>query len=206
MYKISVRLEGIERRKKSTGLFHIIAGFFIIGNAGSYLNQMNYELFGPILPLYGIAILSFVYGFFRKKIDPVAKYNQILRWMQLVTFLVLGFIFLSFANTISIISLFLWALIILLLMRTEKKVFGDADIRLTEDGIFIPGYFSDHRLSWDLVEDFVVRNDFVTITRINQHYVQLEILKAIDTLEISNINSYCQQQIESQNNPLLKEH
>lgn len=80
----------------------------------------------------------------------------------------------------------------------RKKVFGDAEIRLTEEGIFIPGYFSDHRLTWNLVQHFVVRNDYVTITRTNQHYVQLEVLKPLDTGEINNMNTYSERQIELQ--------
>jgi len=199
MFNIPVRLDGVEKRKKSTGLFHIIAGFFLIGNAGSNLNQIGFKIIWPILPVYGVAMISIVYGIFRTKIDPHANYNLLVRSMQMITFLILGFVFLSFANTIAIVSLFLWSLIVFLLMRTEKKVFSRVEIRLTEEGILIPGFFSDHRLPWNLVQHFVVRKDYVTITRTNQHYVQLEVLKPFDDADINNMNAYSERQIELQN-------
>ena len=201
MYKLAVKIDGIERRKNSTGLLHIIAGFFLFSNGGTFFKLINYQNFLSVLPVFLVAALSLIYGFFRKKIDPHAKYNHWIRMIQFLTFAGLGIAFIGFKVEWKYITLFVWAIIILFLMFTERKIFHDTDIQLKKEGVFIPGYFTSHQIPWDVIEDLVIRQDFVTIFRRNQKFVQLEMLQKVDDSEIKKMNAYCKEQID-QNTPV----
>jgi hypothetical protein len=195
MLKIPVKIEGIERRKRSTGLLHIVAGFFLIANAGTYNQLHNYEQFTVVAPVYLIALLSLLYGFMRKKIDPQARYNHWLRLVQFLIFAVLGILMINLGKTLSAAGLFLWAVIVLLLLFTERKVFHDTTLQLKDDGIHVPGYFRDHVLPWAIVEELVLRQDYVTILRKDKKYVQLELLSPVGQPESEQINRYSREQI-----------
>jgi hypothetical protein len=195
MLNIPVKIEGIERRKRSTGLFHIVAGFFLIANAGRYNELMNYQNLLIVIPIYLVALISLIYGFMRKRIDPNARYNHWVRLMQFLVFAVLGLLMISWTRTVSVLSLFLWAGVTILLLFTERKVFHDTALALKEDGVHIPGYLKHHILPWNLIEDLVLRPDYVTILRKDKKFVQLELLSAMNPQEIDQINQYSKSQI-----------
>lgn len=195
MLRIPVKIEGIERRKRSTGLLHVVAGFFLIANAGTYNQEHNYEQLGAVVPVYAIALLSLVYGFMRKRLDPQARYNHWLRLMQFLVFAVLGVLMINTGKSLTAASLFLWAGITLLLLFTERKVFHDTALLLEEDGIHVPGYFRDHVLPWAIIEELVLRQDYVTILRKDKKYVQLELLSPVSDPETDQINRYSKEQI-----------
>jgi hypothetical protein len=80
-------------------------------------------------------------------------------------------------------------------MFTERKVFHDAQLEVKTEGIHIPGYLKTHVVPWAIIENLVVRTDYVTILRRDQKYVQLEILNDVSQQEIEAINQFSQQQI-----------
>lgn len=195
MFKISVKLEGIERRKRSTGLLHIVAGFFLVLSTGSYYSNSSGVNLSLMVPVYLVAALSLGYGAFRKKIDPAARYNHWIRVLQFLTFSYLSISFSQLISNLQVASLILWAVVILFLMFTERKMFEDTDLQIKEEGVFVPGYFRSHVIPWQVMEAFVLRPDFLTITRKDQKYVQLELLKGLTATEIQAINNFCQIQI-----------
>jgi hypothetical protein len=195
MYKIPVKIEGIERRKRSTGLLHVIAGFFLISNASTYFKHLNYFDFIFVSPFFIVGAASFVYGFFRRRLDPAAIYNHWLRMLQFLTFAILAVSFMSFASGVVYFGLFLWAVVTLFLMFTERKVFHDTVMQIKEDGIHVPGYFTSHVIPWHIVADFILRTDYVTISRTNLKYVQLELLGNIEADEVAAINDFSRQKI-----------
>lgn len=196
MYKIPVKIEGIERRKRSTGLLHIVAGFFLIANGGTYFRQMNFENLSLVLPFYLVAAASLLYGFFRQRLDPSAQFNHWVRLLQFLTFSALAIVFLSFSKAPQIIGLLLWAVITLFLMFTERKVFHDAYLQVKSDGIHVPGYLKNNMVPWAIIESFVVRADYVTILRRDQKYVQLEMLHDLGKQEVEHINQFSKQHID----------
>ena len=195
MYSIPVKLDGIERRKRSTGLLHIVAGFFLIANAGTYNKLGGYEQFYSVLPIYLLAVISLIYGFLRKRIDPAAQYNHWVRLSQFLIFSILGILMINYGKTMSTVSLFLWALITILLLFTERKIFHDTALLLKGDGIHIPAYFKNHVLPWTLLEGFILRQDYITILRRDKKYVQLELLSSLEDQKIEQINTYAKEQI-----------
>lgn len=196
MYKIPVKIDGIERRKRSTGLLHIVAGFFLIANAGTYFRQMNFENFGLVLPFYLVAAASLFYGFFRKRFDPSVLFNHWVRLLQFLSFSALAIVFLNFSKGPQIIGLLLWAIITLFLMFTERKVFHDTFMQVKPDGIHVPGYLRNNVVPWAIIENFVVRADYVTILRRDQKYVQVETLHDIGMQEVEQINQFSKQHID----------
>jgi hypothetical protein len=118
MHRIAIKIEGIERRKKSTGLFHIIAGLFLIANTSEYYKESGYQNFFTVLPIYFIAAASLFYGLLRNKIDPTAQFNHWMRMLQFLMFTLLGVLFLKSDLDFRNILLLLWAVICILLLLT----------------------------------------------------------------------------------------
>jgi len=202
MHKLSVKLEGIERRKKNTWLFHVAAGFFLTASAATYYQTTGKADLLVLAPLYLIAFASLVYGFFRKKLDPAARFNGPLRLIQAAAFFGLTLLLLNDVNGIRTASLALWALVSVFLFFTEKRIFHQSDLQIKAEGLFIPGYFRHHLIPWQLVESLVLRTDFLTITRKDQKFVQLELLKDVAPEKISEINSFCAHQIQKSGQPV----
>jgi hypothetical protein len=197
MHKLSVKLEGIERRKRTTGLLHIAAGFFLLLKSLDYFRLQQYGNFKDVWPFLGAAAFSLLYGVFKKLWDPLAKRNPWIRLMQVCVFTILAFNFIPHGQNVSVILLFGWAIGCLLLMFTERKVFHDAEMLFTKDGIFIPGYFTNRRLFWSNLKEVVVRPDYITIFQSDDSFLQYEVLKKTGLAELDEIALYCRQQIQA---------
>lgn len=195
MHSIAIRVEGIERRKRSTGLFHIVAGLFLIANASEYFKQSLYQNFWSVLPVFLVAFISLFYGFFRRRLDPMAHYNHWVRMLQFLMFSMLGVFMLQTHADFRVVSLFLWAVISILLLFTERKIFHDAYLAFNHNNISIPGYFSTRVMPWSVIESVVIRPDYVTIYYPNNKFVQYEVLNSIDSSTIEKINNFCSQKI-----------
>lgn len=203
MHRISIKIDGIERRKKSTGLLHIVAGLFLLANTIEYNKQYDYANFFSALPIYLVAAISLFYGFFRNRIDPQAQFNHWMRMLQFLMFSILGILLLQSKMEFRNISLFLWAVICILLLFTERKIFHDAFLSLDKNTITIPGYFSNKVIPWSVIQNIVVRQDYVTIYYPHNRYMQYEVLAEINETEIKNVNNFCQQRIEQK--PVLQD-
>lgn len=203
MHRIPIKIEGIKRRKKSTGLFHIIAGLFLLTSISTYFKLLNYQNFVAVLPMYLVAIISLVYGAFRKKFDPKAGYNHLVRLLQFLVFAVLGILMLKTKIDFRNILLLSWAVICVLLLFTERKVFHDSFLTLEEKSVSIPGYFSNRILPWEAIENLIIRQDYVTIYLPQNKYLQHEVAVELSEKEVEDLNNFCQQQLkEKQTEPV----
>lgn len=196
MHKLAVKLDGIERRKRTTGLLHIAAGFFLLLKSLDYFKLHQYENIEDVWPFFVAAALSLLYGVFKKLWDPHAKRNPWIRLMQVCIFTILAFNFIPYEQNVSVILLFAWAIGCLLLMFTERKVFHDAEMLFTKDGIFIPGYFTNRRLFWSNLKEVVIRPDYITIFQSDDSFLQYEVLKKMEGAELDEIALYCRHQIQ----------
>src|SRR5438309_10714773 len=146
MHKLAVKLHDIERRKRTTGILHITAGFYLLLKTVDYFGLQHYAHFLSVLPFFIASLISLLYGFLKKFRDPQARLNRWVRLMQVCAFTVLAIEFSVFGKTLSAVVLLAWAIGCLLLMFTERKVFHEAEMLFSRDGIFIPGYFNNRRL------------------------------------------------------------
>lgn len=195
MHRIAIKIDGIERRKKSTGVFHVIAGLFLIANIAEYYKQTNYQSFLTVLPMYVVATTSLLYGLFRNRIDPHAQFNHWMRMLQFLVFSVLGILMLKSKMDVRNLTLLLWAVVCILLLFTERKIFHDAFLLLGKNNITIPGYFSNKVIPWSAIENIIVRQDFVTIYYPENRYIQYEVFSDLNDIEINNLNHFCQQHL-----------
>jgi hypothetical protein len=196
MYSITIKTEGIERRRKSIGILHIIAGFFLLLNAGEYSRQMNYQTFWPVLPFYFTALVSLGYGVFRKRLDPAARFNHWVRMLQVLVFISLAVLMMNKTTEFRILSLFLWAAVCMMLLFSERKAFHHSSLFFGKDQISIPGHFSDKIVLWEEVEEVVLRPDYVTICFPENKYSQYEVLNEVSQPELEKINSFCREKIK----------
>ena len=196
MYSILIKIEGVEKRKRSAALLHIIIGFILISKAADYYRFIGYKSFLAVFPIYIVAVFSLLYGFVRKRIDFTAKYNVQVRMLQGITFLVLGILVIGQGRSFDYISSFLWAGLCLLLLLSERKIYDDTNLLMDKNGITIPGYYTDQNISWDKLSDVVVRQDYITLFQKNNKYLQYQVLQSLSALEIAQIAGFCKEQLE----------
>ncbi len=168
----------------------MLAGFFLLVT-GSFVDN-SFQV-GWLSLIVGLA--SFIYGAFRKRIDPAAQYNQWMRIIQSLAFAAKAILLFNVVSMITVASLFVWSAVTLLLMFTEKKIFKPTVLGLSNSGVSIPDYFGDHLIPWELVRSLVVRPDYVTITRENHSYVQLEITADLDPKDMNRMNEFAAAEI-----------
>lgn len=195
MHKLAVKLHDIERRKRTTGVLHIAAGFYLFLQTVDYFSLQEYEHLFSLLPFFLTALLSVLYGILKKRHDRQARLNRWVRLAQVCAFTILAIDFVAFKQTLPVVLLFAWAIGCLLLMFTERKVFHDAEMLFNYDGIYIPGYFTNRRLFWNNLSDVVIRPDYITIFQNNDTFLQYEVLKKLNTAELDEIALYCHEQI-----------
>jgi hypothetical protein len=198
MYNVTVKIEGVESKRRSAGLLHIVVGFFLIAKSADYYRFLNYESFLPTLPFFAVAAISLFYGFFRRRVDIFAKYNFWLRLLQVVSFTVLGFAIMNLGRTIDYIGVFVFAFLCLLLLFSERRVFKETTIFFDETGVIIPGSYKDFLVKWEDLSEVVVREDFLTLFHVKKKYLQYQVMQDLSTLEVAKLNAFCREQIEKQ--------
>ena len=196
MYSVLVKIEGIESKRRSAGLLHIVIGFFLLLKGADYYKLLEYKNFIPVIPVLLIASISLFYGFFRSKLDRSAQYNFWLRLIQVITFTYLGFLMLGVGRTIDYIGVFVFAFLSIILMFSERRIFQESTIFLDENGIKIPGYYRDNIVKWQDLANVVVREDFITLFHVRQKYIQYQVQQDLSTLELAKMNAFCKEHIE----------
>ncbi|MCU7552133.1 hypothetical protein OCK74_23645 [Chitinophagaceae bacterium LB-8] len=204
MFDIPVKIEGLDKRRRSVGLFHILAGLFLLANASLAFKYLDYSDFWPLLPVYIVAIISLIYGFLRKKIDAPNKYSWSLRLIQFLTFLGLAVFELRSESSIHSISLFLWAGICLSLLFTERFIFNQPSVKIGNDGIRTPGSIASKIFAWSDLDSVAVRQDYITLMFGNNKYLQFEILEMLTGTEIERINLFCREQLDKAEDQKVK--
>ncbi|MGZ5222200.1 MAG: hypothetical protein ACXWC7_19090, partial [Chitinophagaceae bacterium] len=119
-----------------------------------------------------------------------------LRLTQVVTFAYLGLMLTSFARSIDYISVFTFAFLCILLMFSERRIFNETTIFMEEAGIRIPGYYRDHLVKWQDLENVTVREDFITLFHIRKKYLQYQVMQDLSTLELAKLNAFCREKTE----------
>lgn len=196
MYSITVKIEGIESRRRSAGLLHVVIGFFMIVNAATYYRFTGYKDFLPVIPILLVASVSVFYGVFRRKLDWNARYNYWLRLVQVVSFAILGILLTTVGRTIDYMGVFVFTVLSIILLFSERRIFQETVITLEDEGISIPGYYRDHLVDWNELSEVVIREDFVTIFHIKQKYLQYQVKQDLSTLEVAKMNAFCREKIE----------
>ena len=197
MYTVAVKIEGMERRRRTTGLIHIVIGCFLFIKSFDLYKLTGERLTVALALFITIAIVSLIYGFFRSRLDPHAKHNAGFRLLQNIAFLSFGAMMYRFGKTIDYASLFLWGFLTLLLFFSEKKVFHPTLLTFSNEGIAVPGTYKEHLVEWHVLENVTVRNDFITLFHRGKKYLQYQVMQDLSELEVVKMNAFCKEQIES---------
>jgi hypothetical protein len=195
MYTIAIKIEGIERRKKSTGLLHLAAGFFLLAKTLDFFKYNQYQKFITVLPFLLVVLLCLFYGFFKRKLDKEGTYNHWVRTLEFLAFSILGILMINKGKPIDYFILFTWSIICLFLMFTERKMFHDAKMFFKQEGIFIPGYFYNRQIFWNNIKEIVTRQDFITIFYRNDKFLQYEVMTLLNNDDLVEIDRFCKTQI-----------
>jgi hypothetical protein len=197
MYTVAVKIEGMDRRRRSTSVVHALLGFFLVIKAFDLYHYLEDSTLLPSLPFLAVGVLSLFYAFFRSKVDLTAKHNAGLRLLQTVTFFSFGFLMYRIGRSIDYISLFIWGFLTLLLFFSEKRVFRDTVLTFSEKGITIPGSYRDYLVDWSTLENVVVRNDFITLFHRGKKFLQYQVMQDLSGLELVKMNAFCRERIEN---------
>lgn len=201
MYTVAVKIEGMDRRRRSTGLVHAIAGFFLFIKAFDLYHYFDSRSLIPTLPFLAVGAASLFYAFFRNRMDPVAKHNGGLRLLQCIAFFSFGVLMYRLGKSFDSTSLFLWGLLTLFLLFSERKVFKDTFISFSDNGVLVPGTYRDYLVDWATLESVVVRHDFITLFHRGKKYLQYQVVQNLSELEVVKLNAFCQEQMEKQSGP-----
>jgi hypothetical protein len=195
MFSVTVKIEGIESRRRSAGLLHIVSGFYLLAKSMDYLRLLQFEQVLPVVPPLIVVVLSLGYGFFRRRVDPLARHNGSLRLLQLVAFTFLSIAFMNGGKTIDYAGTLLFTLLTLLLLFSERRIFQETTIYFSSEGVKIPGIYRDHLIPWTSLTDVVVREDFLTLFHVQKKYLQFQVRQDLSTLEVAKMNAYCREQL-----------
>jgi hypothetical protein len=195
MFTVAVKIEGMDRRRRSTSLVHAIVGFFLLIKSFDLYQSIDSQSIVPTIPFLLVGAASLFYAFFRSRFDITAKHNAGLRLLQTVTFISFGFLMLRLGRSFEYISLFIWGALTLILFFSEKRVFKDSLIQLSEKGVLIPGTYREYLVEWSTLENVVVRNDFITLFHRGKKYLQYQVLQDLSELELVKLNAFCKEQI-----------
>jgi len=197
MFTVVVKIEGIEKKKRSSSLLHIVLGCSLIAKAADYYRYDGNNM-ASVLPFWAVSLLAIVYGLFRKRLDPEGKHNNAIRIIELLAFFVLGYLLLNKGETFDWVMCFVMAAIGFLLFVTERKIYNDSELIIHEKGLAIPGDYMIHEVPWEALSNVVVRHDFITIFHKNEKYLQYQVLQTLSELEVAKMNGFCKDKIEGE--------
>jgi hypothetical protein len=81
-------------------------------------------------------------------------------------------------------------------MFSERRVFQQTVIILDDNGVKIPGLYTDHLVKWQDLSEVVVREDFLTLFHIKKKYLQYQVVQDLSIIEVNKLDLFCKEQIE----------
>lgn len=200
MFTVAVKIEGVEKRRRSAGAVHALIGFFLLLRCYS-LYQLAGENVTLAMGIFAaIGAVSVAYAFLRRRHDATGKHNAGLRLVQSGSFFSFGFLMFRAGQTVEYIALFAWALLCLILFFSERKIFLDTVLRFTDEGVRVPGSYREHLVRWDVLESVAVRHDFITLNHRGRKYLQYQVMQDLSELEVVKMNAFCREKIEITSN------
>lgn len=190
-YQIPIFFEPFEKQKKAARLLHLLAGFLLIANAWGDFKNPTPNLFFVVVQI-AMALFIIAYAFTGKSWSASQRFSNSL--MRLAGAAVLFYASLYFfrSNDMlrSLLQLF-GALGLVLLYFTERKIFKPCEILIDEKGVHTPANIKDRIIEWKDVDNMVIKNDFVSINTVQNHFIQYETSTVLSELQMDEMNAYC---------------
>lgn len=196
MYTVAVKIEGMDRRRRTAGLMHAVVGFFLLIKSVDLYHYTVENIPLKLLPFLAVAGISLFYAFFRTRVDAAAKYNVPLRVLQFMTFVLFAVVMTKTGRQFDYLVLLIWAVVIFLLIFSEKKLFAETALTFTDDGVRVPGSYKEHLVQWEVLESVTVRHDFITLFHRGKKYLQYQVMQDLSELEVVKLNAFCKERLE----------
>lgn len=192
-YTIPIFFEPFEKQKKAARLLHLLAGFLMIANAWGAFKNPTPNLFFIVVQI-AAALVIISYAFSGKKW--AANQNSSNGLMRLLAATVLFYASSYFFNINdslrSLLQVF-GALGLLLLFFTERKIFKPCTVTIDEKGVHTPANLNDRLIEWKDVDNMLIKNDFVSINTVQNHFIQYETGALLSELQMDEMNAYCRE-------------
>lgn len=194
-FHIPVLYEPFMRQRKAARLLHLLASFLMIANAWGAFQQPTPNLLFVGVQL-GTAFLILLFVFTGTKIFPdTGTTNGIFRLLGAFVLLYAAWMFYIILNLTLLANLQLLAGVgLLLLFFTERHIFANATVTISEAGIRYPSGNRHRLLHWNEVDDMRIRNDYISINTRSNQFLQFESATVLSELQIDTMNAFCRNQ------------
>ena len=192
-YKIPIFFEPFEKQKKAARLLHLLAGFLMIANAwGDFKNPTPDLVFIVVQISAALVIIS--YAFSGKKWSANQNNsNGLIRLLAAAVLFYASSYFLNMNDPLRAVLQVFGALGLLLLFFTERNIFKPCEVLIDEKGVHTPGNLKTRIIEWKDVDNMLVKNDFVSINTVQNHFIQYETGAVLSELQIDEVNAYCRE-------------
>ncbi|RXK58165.1 hypothetical protein ESA94_19335 [Lacibacter luteus] len=190
-YHIPIFFEPFEKQKKAARLLHLLAGFLMIANAwGDFKNPTPHLLF--IVVQIAAALVLISYAFTGKKWSANQNAtNGLIRILAAAVLFYAASYFYSINDSLRSLLQVFGACGLLLLFFTERKIFKQCVVTIDEKGVHTPANLKDRLIEWKDIDNMVIKNDFVSINTVQNHFIQYETGSVLSELQMDEMNAYC---------------
>lgn len=192
-YKIPIFFEPFEKQKKAARLLHLLAGFLMVANAWGDFKQPSPDLFFVVVQIAG-AILFVLFALMGKRFaNNLSGMNSIFRLLEAAILFYSAWYFMRMNLSMMATLQMIGAIGLLVLFFTERKIFSVCHIRIEEKGIYTPNNMGDRLIEWKDIELMLIKNDFVSINTVQNHFIQYETGAVLSELQMDEMNAYCRE-------------
>ncbi len=138
-----------------------------------------------------LAVLFFAIPYVLSKKDKLQKYNTVVRYSQSLWMCVVGILLLTHAHWLSGINGILWSIVFAFLAKVEQCIFKQQQIMINAKEVSYSNILFSTTLAWGTIEKIVARNDYISIFKKNNHYLQFEITDDLSDAQLKEINELC---------------
>jgi hypothetical protein len=194
-YSIPIYFEPFERQKKAAKLIHLLAAFLMIANAWGDFNQPTPNLIFTVIQITGALLTITFIATGRKWLGNTSSGHRLFRILEALIFLYAAWYFFEKMNLQMMGFLQILAAIgLLMLFITEKNIFSATFVTINEKGISTPGNIKNRFMPWSSIDNMLIKNDYVSINTIHNHFIQFETRIVLSELEMDEMNANCREQ------------
>lgn len=192
-YRIPIFFEPFEKQKKAARLLHFLAGFLMIANAwGDFQTPTPHRFFLVVQLAAALFIIS--YAFTGKKwLANQNRSNGLIRLLGAAVLFYASSYFLSMNDRLLAVLQVFGALGLLLLFFTERTIFKPCEVLIDEKGVHTPGNLKNRIIEWKDVDNMLIKNDFVSINTVQNHFIQYETSAVLSELQMDEANAFCRE-------------
>jgi hypothetical protein len=195
MFKIRILHPNTITRLRLQPVMHGMAGLLFFFNAIGIYRSLQPNGFMTVLFLL-MGLSSIVFPFVMRRFRNFSGANSLMRMLQVFVCFSACLYFLSHLQPVIGGLHVLVGIGLAYIGWTEYNMLQAAYIMLDIPGITLPKTFSRKVISWNQLNNVVLRNDLLTIDFKNNKLLQLEVLDNIPDFKAAEINAFCANRVE----------